>query len=281
MKRLLLILLGGLLASCSAGRLVTEVSYYSLRNINSSKHDISSLQDIPDNAEIALSTNISVRNGTIGFTIYNLTNLTMTIDRTRSFFISPGNQEAYYNPTVTTRTNTTGSGHGVSVNLGLVSIGGSESSSSSTSTYNIDQQIIHIPPYGHTNLEPKEASYILDGKGYAPDEKNQSYFGVCVAYSTDGLNNIQNFISTFYMNDKIVVPVRHEGRFYYPNEALRKIYAMRPNLFAEKYWWLWFDNYEVGERRNWDWDNGPMYGKPKFDNHTRIYGEFPPLYDYK
>lgn len=290
MKRLLFILVGGFLASCSAGRLISEVSYRSFRNLDPMKHQISSLQEIPANAEIAIATSIDVKEDEVNITVYNLTDSTMTIDRTQSFFIYPDRQVPYYDPTITTHTHTssTGSGSGASLNLGAVAgaigiggiagtlmggvnVGGSRSSgnSNSTTTYDIDQPIIHIPPHGHASLQRKFSIHdVLSGKGYTADENNQAFFGVCIAYSKDRMKSLRNFISAYYMRDLIIERVRREGRFFYPNEALRKIYTAKPDLFTEKLYWIYFDRKEHS------------FGYPEFDYGTQYYGEFS-LYDYK
>ncbi len=263
--------------------MVTEVNYRSFRNLDPAKHKIGSLQEIPADAEIALSTEINIKTCEAKITVYNLTDSTMTIDRTQSFFIYPNQQIPYYDPTITTHTSTTSTSRGAAVNLGAVAgalgvggvtgtllggvnVGGSKSSGSSTTTYDIDQPIIHIPPHGHASMSRDfSIQNEIAGVGYAPGENNQCFFGVCIAYSKDRLKSLHNFISVYYMKDLIIERVRKNGRFYYPNEALRKIYIAKPDLFTEKFYWLFFG-------RNFK-DN--VTGSPYFGNYTTS------LFDYK
>lgn len=273
MKRLLIFILGGMLFSCASPRLVSDISYRSIRNQDPVKHQINSLREIPATAEIAIATAISWKTETVEITVYNLTDSTMAIDRTQSFFIYPDRQVPYYDPSVTTHTKTTGTGRGASVNLGAIgsalgvggvvgtalsgiNVGGSRSSSNSTTTYDIDQQLIYIPPRGHaTMLRKFDIKTILSGAGYA---QGNNFFGVCIAYSKDRMKSLQNFISTYTMNNLLIVPVRKEKRNYYPNEALRSIYTANPDLFTEKWWCIDFR----GDR-------------------SAFYGENPILFDYK
>lgn len=274
MKRLLIIVLGSMLFSCASPCLVSDISYRSFRNQDSVKHRINSLREIPATAEIAIATTISWISKDVKITVYNLTDSTMTIDRTQSFFIYPDRQVPYYDPSVTTHTHTAGTGSGASVNLGAignaigvggvvgtilngVNVGGSRSSSNSTTTYDIDQQLIYIPPRGHASMQRDfDIKSIISGLGFA---QGNNFFGVCIAYSKDRMKSLQNFISTYTMNNLLVFPVRKEKRNYYPNEALRSLYTAKPDLFfTEKFWWIGF----AGER---------------FD----VYGKNPVLFDYK
>lgn len=266
MKRLLIFILGGMLFSCASPQLVSDISYRSIRNQDPVKHRINSLQEIPATAEIAIATSIlrsvMAESDRVKITVYNLTDSTMVIDRRQSFFIYPDRQVPYYDPSVTTHTNTTGTGRGSSVNLGAIgsllgvggvvgtalsgiNVGGSQSSSNSTTTYDIDQQLIYIPPRGHASMQRDFA-------------RGNSSFGVCIAYSKDRMKSLQNFISTYTQNNNLWVPVRNEKRNYYPNEALRSIYTANPDLFTEKWWCIDFR----GDR-------------------AAIYGEMPILFDYK
>ncbi len=276
MKRLLIIVLGGVLFSCASPRLVSDISYRSFRNQDSVKHRINSLQEIPATAEIAIATDISYGASTVEITVYNLTDSTMAIDRTQSFFIYPNSQVPYYDPTVKTHTHTTGTGRGASVNLGAIgsalgvggpigtilggiNVGGSRSSSNSTTTYDIDQPLIYIPPHGHATMGRKfNIEDILSGAGFVQGDGNQAFFGVCIAYSKDRMKSLQNFISTYSMNNMLIFPVRKEKRKYYPNEALRSLYTTKPDLFTEKFWWIYFGK-----------------GTPS------TYGKNPALFDYK
>lgn len=280
MKRLLIFILGGMLFSCASPRLVSDISYRSFRNQDSVKHRINSLQEIPATAEIAIATSISRKTNKVAITVYNLTDSTMAIDRTQSFFIYPDRQTPYYDPSVTTHTKTTGTGRGASVNLGAIgsaagiggpvgtilsgiNVGGSRQSSNSTTTYDIDQQLIYIPPRGHASMQREfDIKTILSGAGFA---QGNNFFGVCIAYSKDRMKSLQNFISTYTMNNLLIVPVRKEKRKYYLNEALRSIYTAKPDLFTEKCWWIYFNN-----------DNGKHT-----DRKDHCYSKAPLLFDYK
>ncbi len=248
-KHLLLILISFGLASCSTQTLVKKISYRSFRNTDPVKQELTSRQEIPSTSTIAIGAIISGEYD-VEVIVYNLTDKTMSIDRAQSFFISPISQTPYYDPSITTHTSTRGSSSGAGVNLGTVAgafgvggvvgralngvnVGGSLSQSSATTTYDIDQPVIHIPPHGHASMGRSFnllSKIIID----PTDDINKSTFGICIAYSTDRLASLDNFISQFYMNTVIISPVRRDGKRYYVNDALRNIYITKPNLFNER-----------------------------------------------
>ncbi len=252
MIRLLLTVLVGLgCVSCATQPLFTDIYCRTFRNSDPAKNKLSSVREIPYDSTIAIGTLIN-KDYTVEVVVYNLTDKTMSIDRTQSFFMTPNYQIAYYDPQVTTHTTTTGTGRGANVNLGAVAgtfgvggiagavlsgvnVGRTTSNSDATTTYDIDQPVVHIPPHGHASMGRLfEIKDIIGPKGYSPDENNQCVFGICVAYSTDRLHSVRNFISQYSMSDLVVSPIRKDGRKYYINEALRNIYKSRPNLFNER-----------------------------------------------
>lgn len=241
-------------------------------------HEIKSLQEIPKGAKIAIATQISVARDIIAVdvTVHNLTNETMSIDRTQSFFIMPNKQIPYFDPSITTHTHTQGGSQGVSVNAGAiagalgvggtlgnvlsgVNVGGSKSSSNSTTTYDVDVPIIHIPPRGSASMA---RTFSL---GSMMDVPADYHFGVCIAYSIDRLKTLDNFIASYCKTSSITVPVRREKHNYYPNEALRNIYQTKPDLFTERFYALHFYRYQYSA-------SGYEYAS---------WGEQPLLIDYK
>ena len=252
MKKIFILLVGFCLFSCASSGLVTEVTYRSFRNNNPVKHEIKSLSEVPSTAKIAVATRIN-DDYSVDVVVYNLTNQTMSIDRTQSFFTLPTQQVPYYNPQITTHTNTVGSGNSVGVNLGAVAgafgvggvvgralggvnVGGSSSESSSTTTYDIDIPVIHIPPKGHASMGRSFSIKTILESVYS----SNNFFGLCIAYSTDRLQSIDNFVLQYNMNKCLIAGVPQVGKNYYVNEALRKIYISYSELFNERFFRLWF-----------------------------------------
>ena len=246
-KYLSIILIGLCLVSCATQPLVKEIYYRSFRNSDPSKQELTSEKDIPSTSTIAISATIDYAYN-VEVVVYNLTNKTMSIDRTQSFFIYPYSQKPYYDPSITTHTSTIGSSSGVGVNLGAVAgalgvggavgralngvnVGESKSQSSATTTYDIDQSIIHIPPHGHASMGK---SFNIGSIINPTIDIKYNTFGVCIAYSTNRLSTLDNFISQFHMNTIIISPVRRDGKKYYVNDALRNICIFKPDLFNER-----------------------------------------------
>lgn len=246
-KHLSIILIGLCLVSCATPTLVKEISYRSFRNTDPAKQELTSKQDIPSTSTIAVGVTIS-KYYKAEVIVYNLTDQTMSIDRTQSFFISPSSQTPYYDPAITTHTSTVSSTSGVGVNLGAVAgavgvggvvgralngvnVGGSSTQGSATTTYDIDQPIIHIPPHGHASMG---RSFSLGSIIDLTNDINNNIFGICIAYSTDRLVTLDNFISQFHMNTILISPVRRDRKKYYVNDALRNIYRSKPDLFNER-----------------------------------------------
>ena len=279
--RVLLALMGLCVTSCSFAPFAESVSYRSFRNRDFTKEGINSLVDIPKTAKIAIEMQIN-NDYTVDVFVYNLTNETMSIDRTQSFFLFPRSQTAYFDPTVKTQTVTSGNSSGATVNLGSVAnavgvggvvggilggvnVGGSSSSATSTTTYVADAPVVHIPPRGHISMGRSfDINHIVSGKGFSKQGDNECVFGVCIAYSVDRLATLDNMISVYYMNNFIQVPVRCNGRYYYVNDALRKLYKIKPDLFTENYFRLFFKRkYDKSNYGPWEWSS------------------IPKLYDYK
>ncbi len=274
MKKIFILLVGFCLFSCASSGLVTEVTYRSFRNNDPVKHEIKSLSEVPSTAKIAVATRIN-HDYSVDVVVYNLTNQTMSIDRTQSFFTLPTQQVPYYNPQITTHTNTVGSGNSVGVNIGAVAgafgaggvvgralggvnIGGSSSESFSTTTYDIDIPVIHIPPKGHASMGRSFSIKTILESVYT----SNNFFGLCIAYSTDRLQSIDNFVLQYNMNKYLIADVRQVGKNYYVNEALREIYIAYPELFNERFFRLWF-------------------GRDTYSRDRAEYSKTPILFDYK
>ena len=260
MIRLILTFLIGLgSVSCATQPLFTNIYCRTFRNSDSVKNEVSSVREIPSESTIAIGTLIS-KDYTIEVVVYNLTDKTMSIDRTQSFFMTPNYQIAYYDPQVTTHTITNSTGRGANVNLGAVAgtlgvggvagavlsgvnVGRTSSNSDATTTYDIDQPVVHIPPHGHASMGRLfDIKDMIGTKENPSTDSSQCTFGICVAYSTDRLHSVRNFISQYSMSDFISSPIRRSGRKYYINEALRNIYISRPNLFNERSFVLEYDD---------------------------------------
>ena len=270
------------LASCSVAPLAESVSYRSFRNTDSTKHGVTSLFDIPKTAQIAIEMQIN-NDYTVDVVVYNLTDETMSIDRTQSFFLFPRSQTAYFDPTVKTQTVTSGKSSGATVNLGSiansvgvggvvggilggVNVGGSSSSETSTTTYVADAPVVHIPPRAHASMGRSfDINDVVRGDGFSKQGDNECVFGVCIAYSVDRMATLDNMISVYSMNNFIVVPVMRNGKENYVNDALRRVYKMKPDLFSENYYRLYF-------KRRDDWNDN--YGPWEWSS-------MPKLYDYK
>ena len=267
--------------SCTSSRYVNHVSYQSVRMIDEKKHALSSLRDIPPTATIAICTSIS-EEGTVDVHVYNLSDSTMTIDRAQSFLVTIGGQHVFYNPEITSRTTSQTSSKGLSVNVGAVTgalgltgplqgllngvnVGGSKGVGSATTTYNIDQQIVHLAPHSHMRLA--EDIYLGDvGMNALASDRNNTQiatispndskyiFGICIAYSVDRQKSYKNFESAYYINSWITIPVRQDRKFYYPNEALRQLYGMKPDALQEKFYLMYF-----GRNRKMGYVNLPAF----------------------
>lgn len=264
MKRLCLIfyvLLTLFSSSCASIAFMSTVSYQSIRSCT--PKGALNINEIPANAEIAAKLEMDI-NGNLSVTVYNFTDQTMTIDRSRSFYMEAGNQTSYYDPTVTTTTTTEVDSNNVNVNVGAVAsilgvnsralnginVGGGTSVGTATTVYNIDQQIIHIPPHGRAYMGRifnislfgvdaiKEMSYYKAVE--IPQYDSRFRFGICISYSIDQQNTFKNFISEYYVNSWISEHVDRQNKNYYPNKALRRIYQAKPDCLSESAFILYF-----------------------------------------
>lgn len=113
--------------------------------------------------------------------------------------------------------------------------------------YVSDSPQVSIAPYGNGVMSK---IYHIDGIGgedYTQRganasnlSENQSYckFSVCITYSFDGGNTYDKLITNFYANSQITIPVTKKGHV---NEALRELYAQKPDAVNEKWWIISFD----------------------------------------
>lgn len=262
-----------ILTSCLGEKLTTySVTYQSIRT----KHaQPSKLNPIPNNAKIAVAYYIT-KNGELTAIVYNRTSEIMTIDQTKSFFVnSDGTSTSYYDPTVrtTSTTNLASQTTGGSINLGSVAsafgiggtigtiagginLGGSGTSGVSTTntTYVADLPQVSLSPNSNGAMSKVFKIQGIGLKGtsssishFSPNLTNeQSYcrFSVCISYSIDGGETYEKIVTDFYANSKIIVPIKKEGKI---NEAVRSVYANKPDALNEYWWSLGLDdNMRIG-----------------------------------
>lgn len=270
----------GLLAlgivSCSTPYTVSNVAYQSVLN---ARADLANA--IPESAVIATSYSITPE-GNLIVTVRNLTDETLIIDKTKSFFVnSDGTSISYYDPTVhtTTVTDLNSGTKGASVNLGAVAgalgvggvvggilngvnVGGSSTNGQSVANtqYDVDLPKVSIGPHGSITLNKQYHVLGLGGKdmssattiadtNIAP-RNSYANFGVSLTYSLDNEVSWNIFSSELYANSRIVVPVRAEGKRYLVNEALRRVYSSKPNALAEPWFMIYFNNNLEGSQNN-------------------------------
>lgn len=262
-----------ILTSCLGEKLTTySVTYQSIRT----KHaQPSKLNPIPNDAKIAVAYYIT-KNGELTAIVYNRTSEIMTIDQTKSFFVnSDGTSTSYYDPTVrtTSTTNLESQTTGGSINLGSVAsafgiggtigtiagginLGGSGTSGVSTTntTYVADLPQVSLSPNSNGAMSKVFKIQGIGLKGtsssishFSPNLTNeQSYcrFSVCISYSIDGGETYEKIVTDFYANSKIIVPIKKEGKI---NEAVRSVYANKPDALNEYWWSLGLDdNMRIG-----------------------------------
>ena len=263
------------LASCgTVGQLVTNAVAY--QSVHSTRHCI----EIPDDATVAVGYSIT-DNGEIIAVVRNLTDEILIIDQTKSFFVnSDGLSTSYYDPTVHTTSTTSINSEtaGASVNLGAigsalgiggpigsllsgVNVGGSNTVGASTSNtiYFADQPQIALAPKSHGAMSK---NFQIKGIGknslnisnptnmiYTP-QNSPCKFSVCISYSVDGGATFEKLVTDFYLNALIVSPVAQHGKV---NDALRAIYADKPDAINEP-WWM------VHAVNNYLQDNGVAQG---------------------
>lgn len=258
-------MLAVLMASCKP-YLVSNVAYQSVLNARPDLADA-----IPEDAVIATSYGITP-NGNLIVVVRNLTDETMMIDKTKSFFVnSDGKSTSYYDPTVHTKTVTninTGT-RGASVNLGAIAgafgvggtvgnlLNGVNVSGSSTNgqyiantQYDVDMPKVSIGPHGVITLDKQyhvaglgckdmSSTKTIANTNIAPRE-SYANFGVTLTYSLDNENSWNQLTSELYANSRVVVPVRADGKRYLVNDALRTVYATKPNALVEPWFLIHF-----------------------------------------
>lgn len=260
----MLVVLCTLLSSCASGTLITSsVSYQSIRTTYRQTNEI------PDDAEILLVYGFS-STGDITPIVFNRTSEIMIIDQTMSFFVNTdGVSTSYYDPTVrtTTTTDISSSTSGASVNLGAVggalgiggtlgsilngvNVGGSGTTGTSTSntTYFADQPRISLAPKSKGAMSKVyNITGLGNGTWLSSNVTNTNLtannatrkFSVCISYSIDGGNTFKKIVTDFFVNSEINVPVIQKGIV---NDALRKVYAAKPDALYEPCWILRFNN---------------------------------------
>lgn len=243
---------------------VSHVTYQSIRTT------FKQPDTIPANAEIVVWFRINEA-GEITPIIQNLTDEIMTIDNTRSFFVSPdGKSTSYYDPTIRTTSVTNsgsstvaraqGSGSTTSVygsNSSYQQRDGNASLATSTSSYSVtnvetvqDLPTASIGPRGSAAMA-KSFPIGKFGIGFIcanPREYNivnvspkESFckFSVSISYSLNGGQSYRKMTTDFYCNSYVSVPVVSTGNTYNVNNALRKILQRKPDALSEECYLLY------------------------------------------
>lgn len=255
--------------SCGSDKLMTtSVSYQSVRTTHAQPTPAS---PIPNDAKIAVAYSIS-ETGALTAIVYNRTPEIMIIDQTMSFFVnSDGKSTSYYDPTVRTTSVTDMSSvtKGATVNLGSVAgalgiggtlgqiangidLSGSGTSGSATTntTYIADQPRVALAPRSNGAMSKVfrvigiGVSSLGSGSVAYPhltSEQSYCHFSVCISYSVDDGATFEKLVTEFYANSKVVVPVSNGKKV---NDALRQLYAAKPDALNE-YWWLLHFNSNV------------------------------------
>lgn len=251
------------LTSCSTQKLVTHaVAYQSLRPVKFKP-------EIPKDAKIILSYRFTPE-GEVIVHVKNNTNEIMIIDQTKSFLVnSDGKSISYYDPTVRVESTTTSESktRGGTVNLGpianVLGVGGkaayvasginvgganTEGTSSTNTTYFKDEPQISLGPQGsgYMSKEYKVAylgissisSAVEQNDTYTP-EKSYCKFSVCISFSIDGGKTFDKVVTDFYVNSRIVCPVRSHGRV---NDALRTLMSTKTDCLNEPCWLIFFNS---------------------------------------
>lgn len=257
------------MSSCKSIKYVeaTGVAYQSIKSATP-------VTEVPDNAKIIVYCNVDAK-GTIDVTVKNNTDKVMTIDRGMTYFQDGENNSIpYYNPTivVNTQSTTVGETNGANVNLGSVAsavgiggavgkalnginVGGASGSSTTntSTTYIIDQERIRIAPHNTASLG---RSFSITGIGQSflsrtvqsayQDVNNvfthkQSYAScnICVSYSFDDGQSFETITTDIYADVLVVNKVWNKGKV---NEALRKLYATKPDAIYEPWFLLHFES---------------------------------------
>lgn len=251
-----------LLASCSPTRNVSKISYQSFRTTFAQPDKE---HPIPEEAEIVLMYDISDR-GDVNVIVYNRTDEIMTIDQTKSFFVSSnGKSQSYFDPTIRTisQTNSSSTSRGASVNLGSVAnlfgvggtvgsllsgvnVGGGNTQGTSVTevTQMADQPTVSLAPRSYAAMsktfnEPMVGRDVISTNIEMTDKTTHCKFSFCISYSLDGGVSYKKLVTDIYSNSRIVVPVSENDQL---NDAFREIYRMKPDAIYEPFYQLIFDD---------------------------------------
>lgn len=215
-----------------------------------------------DEASIAVYTVIR-SDDKVDIIVQNLTDDILTIDQTKSFFISNSKKShVFYDPTIgiTTNSSSTTTGSGKTFNLGGIAnafgIGGvagslmrattlgSSSSDTNVSTYTevvADLPQVSIGPRGQMAINK---TFNIGSPNFyttsATPENSPQTFSVVISYSFDA-KNFDTIVSDFYCNSNMNIDVY--GRK--TSEAVRQLIQSKPNATVEP----WFNIYTD---RSWD-----------------------------
>lgn len=271
MRRILLLLnrialfcvLSVILISCSSDYLRTDaVHYQSIRKMYR--------YGDKDSASIGVAVEVDGSSKDISITIWNMTDEVMTIDMTRSFFISTdGEFTSFYDPTVRVEsTSESESSHGgaiinagavagafgiggvVGQTLNGVSVGGGSSSGTVTtnSRYFVEMPQINLPSHISGTL-PKNFKEHYIGYCYTSDTyieqkmEDAKWFGIVISYSTDGGRTFIKYEQKYYFNASFHVPVEQHGQV---NTALRKVLETKTDCVHEP-WWMFYEFSGINE----------------------------------
>lgn len=258
---------GSVLTSCkTAGQL--NVSAVTYQSINTKKPQPSQDPAIPSDAKILVTYAIN-QQGQIGVIIKNLTDEIIAVDQEKSFFINTsGESHSYFDPTVysTTNTNYTFGTTGTSVNLGSIAsamgVGGRLGTllggigvSSSTTVGNSQSNTITVSDQKRVNIGPRGAialskTFSITGVGknnVSPTSSmpKLSYkesplrFSICITYAPNGEDDMEKLVTDFYVSASMYSPVESNGKV---NAALRKIISQKPDLLAQPWYMINFNN---------------------------------------
>lgn len=250
-----------LLSACGSEQLVTDKVIY--RSLRTSYAQPNESNPIPEKAKIIACYEITDA-GLFKVTVINNTDEIMIIDNTKSYFISDGKSNSYYDPTVrtTSETNLSSGTKGVSANLGSIgnllgvggklgnvlsgiNVGGSGTSGNAVTntTYITDQQQTSIGPHGNVQMAHVYPitgfnDYNLVTKTDYNEKNSVLKFSVCISYSLDEGKSFQKLVTNFHSNAVCVVPVTDNK----VNNSLRQVITVKPDAFAED-WWMIKINY--------------------------------------
>ena len=275
------------MTSCTPTRSVSKISYQSFRTTFAQPDKE---HPIPEEAEIVLLYDISDK-GDINVIVYNKTDEIMTIDQTKSFFVSSdGKSQSYFDPTIRTisQTNSSSTSGGASVNLGSVAnllgvggtlgtmlygvnVGGGSSKGTAITevTQMADQPTVSLAPrscaaMSKTFNEPMIGMNVENTKLEMTEKDSECKFSCCISYSVDDEKNYKKLVTNFYSNSRIVVPVSKNEEL---NNALREIYKMKPDAIYEPFYKLIFDN-DGAPSANYKWDGSKLIVE-KFNIYTQ------------